>query len=212
MKIVIIGAGLSGLSAAIALRKYVGASGHESLEIKIYEKPYQNEFLPDKREGERQHRLGAGLGLQSNGLRVLHDLDPNLHDMVYNSGFPCTHFKWKTSGNYLLGREYVDVLPISRPLLIDCLARFLLDDTIEYKMVTQVVSENGKRPIIRFEDGSSDETADLVVGADGVGSIVRRGLFGDEEKYRPKYTYVRDTIFNPTTNAKQWNMRSRRSA
>lgn len=185
MKVIVIGAGLSGLSTAIALRKYIDSP---DLEMKVYEKPqFDAGSSNEDKEAQRRSRLGAGLGLQSNGLRALDDLDRDLRHKMYASGFPCDHFKWKTSGDILLGREYVDVLPISRPYLIDCLMECLPSAIVEYKTVTKVVARSNQRPIVQFEDGSPDETADLIVGADGVRSIVRQGLFGDDEKYRPKY-------------------------
>lgn len=189
MKIIIIGAGLSGLSTAIALRRYVKPPNNALLTIKIYEKESQKDDPSEDREKQRLRKLGAGLGLQSNGLKVLEDFDPKLKERVYASGFPCDHFKWKTAGDFLLSREYVDVLPVSRPIIIDCLAESLTaEDMVEYKTVSEVITRAGEKPRIRFKDGSPDETADLVVGADGVGSIVRRGLFSeDEEKYRPQY-------------------------
>lgn len=186
MKIIIIGAGLSGLSTAIALRRYIKDT---PLEIKLYEKESQHDDPSEDREKQRLRKLGAGLGLQSNGLKVLEDLDPKLKERVYASGFPCDHFKWKTAGDVLLSREYVDVLPISRPIIIDCLAESLsTEDTIEYKTVSEVVAREGERPVLRFQDGSPDETADLVIGADGVGSIVRQGLYEDDkDKHKPQY-------------------------
>ncbi|KAH9988584.1 FAD/NAD(P)-binding domain-containing protein [Xylariaceae sp. FL0662B] len=168
MKVVIIGAGLSGLGTAIALRKYVPAGQH--LEINIYDNTN-----PD--DNADQSRLGAGLGLQANGLHVLNDLDHALREKVYAVGFPCKHFTWKTAGDYLLGREYLDLLPISRLLLINCLQETLPKDAVTYKT----------KPLVQFEDGSPDEVADLVVGADGIRSTVRHDLFGDDEKYRPNY-------------------------
>lgn len=184
MKIIIIGAGLSGLGTAIALRKCIKDT---PIDIKIYDKA-EHEDPSEDREQRRLRKLGAGLGLQSNGLNVLNDLDPSLRDKVYASGFPCDHFKWKTSGDALISREYVDVLSISRPLLIDCLLEHLPADIIEYKTVSKVFIREGQKPVIQFEDGSPDETADLLIGADGVGSLVRRTILGDEaEKYKPQY-------------------------
>lgn len=189
MKIIIIGAGLSGLSTAIALRRYVRVEDGNRLTIKIYEKESQRDDPSEDREKQRLRKLGAGLGLQSNGLKVLEDLSPKLKEQVYASGFPCNHFKWKTAGDVLLSREYVDVLSISRPIIIDCLADSLsAEDTIEYKTVSEVIASEGEKPRIKFKDGSPDETADLVIGADGVGSVVRRGLFTEhDEKYKPQY-------------------------
>lgn len=189
MKIIIIGAGLSGLSTAIALRRYIKLKDGKPLNIKIYEKESQRDDPSEDREKQRLRKLGAGLGLQSNGLKVLEDLNPRLRERVYASGFPCDHFKWKTAGGVLLSREYVDVLSISRPIIIDCLAESVSpEDKIEYKTVSEVIASEGQKPIIKFKDGSPDETADLVIGADGVGSVVRRGLFGEhEELYKPQY-------------------------
>ncbi|KAI1477718.1 hypothetical protein F4774DRAFT_189538 [Daldinia eschscholtzii] len=187
MKVIIVGAGLSGLSTAIALRKFIPAS--QPLEVKIYDNinPATGQATEQATLQVRTSRLGAGLGLQGNGLRVLEDLDPALKRRVYAAGFPCSGFTWKTAGNWLLGHEYVDVLPISRPLLINCLYETLPPDSVIHKKVARVVTQQGRKPVVQFEDGSPDETADLVVGADGIRSTVRHDLFGDDEKYRPKY-------------------------
>ncbi|KAL7628536.1 hypothetical protein AAE478_000051 [Parahypoxylon ruwenzoriense] len=189
MKVIIVGAGLGGLSTAIALRKYKPAS--QPLAINIYDNTD-----PEPGQAATEHtgpqvstsRLGAGLGLQAKGLHVLQDLDPALRRRVYATGFPCTHFAWKTAGNWLLGREYADVLPISRPLLINCLQEALPPGSVVYKKVSRVVVQQGKKPVVQFEDGSPDETADLVIGADGIRSTVRQDLFGDDDKYQPQYT------------------------
>lgn len=185
MKIIIIGAGLSGLCTAIALRKYFPGK----VDIKIYDKPdeHSESTTSDDRETNRRRKLGAGLGLQSNGLRVLHDLDPELKEKVFAAGFPCTHFKWKTSGNTLLAREYVDVLPISRPFLIDCLQEALPEGIVEYKTVSHVLVSNQSRPVVHFADGTAEYEADLVIGADGAGSVVRKALFGGDDQYKPQY-------------------------
>lgn len=176
MKIIIIGAGLSGLSTAIALRKYLSSEQATSLEIKIYDKR-----PPDMRN------MGAGISLKANGMGVLRDLDSLLRDKVYNSGFPTTHFTWKTAGDAVLGRQYEDLLPISRPILVKILQEHLPEGAVTYKIVSRVITQQGQRPKVEFEDGSPVEVADLIVGADGVGSRVRRDLLGDSEKYRPKY-------------------------
>ncbi|OTA97860.1 hypothetical protein M434DRAFT_64787 [Hypoxylon sp. CO27-5] len=190
MKVIIVGAGLSGLSTAIALRKFIPAN--QPIEVKIYD----NTDLDNGKSTEQAtpkvstSRLGAGLGLQANGLRVLEDLDPALKQRVFAAGFPCKSFTWKTAGNWLLGREYVDVLPISRPFLINCLQDALPESSVIYKKVTRVVTRQGHRPVVQFEDGSPDETADLVIGADGIRSTIRGNLFGEDEKYRPQYAGI----------------------
>ena len=75
-----------------------------------------------------------------------------------------------------------------RPLLIDCLQQSLPRDAVVYKTVSEVIAHPGRKPVVRFADGSPDESADLVVGADGIRSIVRRDLFGNGEESRPQYS------------------------
>ena len=183
MKIAIIGAGLSGLSTAISLRKYCKDS---HLDITIYERPSRHFDKDETGTRKRQSELGAGISLQSNGLRALENLEPRLRDKVYASGFPCDHFKWKTAGGLLLGKEPVNALPISRPILIDCLMGFVPDSLFVYKTIDHVVAE-GPRPVLVFADDSPDVTVDLVIGADGVGSIVRKAIFPVSEQYKPQY-------------------------
>ena len=178
MKVIIVGGGLAGLSTCVALRKYLPQNPNESEhDIRVYEKytHYRND------------NQGAALGLQGNGLRVLRDLDPDLHDRTYSAGNPCRHFTWMTAGGIRLGRSYLSVLPISRPILLDCLRRSLPDEAVTHKGVSEVVARQGMKPVVRFADGSPDETADLVVGADGVGSPVRHDLFGSDARYHAKY-------------------------
>ncbi|KAF7195957.1 Zeaxanthin epoxidase, chloroplastic [Pseudocercospora fuligena] len=47
---------------------------------------------------------------------------------------------------------------------------------------------SGDRPVVKFEDGRSS-AVDLVVGADGVHSVVKRSIFGEADKsqYAPRF-------------------------
>jgi 2-polyprenyl-6-methoxyphenol hydroxylase-like FAD-dependent oxidoreductase len=62
----------------------------------------------------------------------------------------------------------------------------LPEGVVRYRTVESVVVEEGGKPTIRFGDGG-EETADLIVGADGIRSPLRKALFGDGDEYRPKY-------------------------
>ena len=191
MKIIIIGAGMSGLGTAISLRKYLQPQLGESLEVKVYD---EARLIPagvtdygwHDHSDIRQKSQGAAISLQANAFKVLRDLDPRLADLVHAAGLPCKGFTWKTASDWVLGRECLDAHLISRPLLIECLQRALPEGLVQYRTVSSVVVEEGIKPTIRFSDGG-EETADLIVGADGIRSPLRKALFGQVKEYQPKY-------------------------
>jgi 2-polyprenyl-6-methoxyphenol hydroxylase-like FAD-dependent oxidoreductase len=194
MKIVVIGAGISGLGTAISLRKYLQPQLKEDLEVKVYDEAnVKPAGVPDygwhDHSDIKQKSQGAAISLQANAFKVLRDLDPNLADRVYAAGLPCRGFTWKTASDWVLGHEDLDAHLISRPLLIDCLQHALPDGIVQYRTVSGVTMKKGVKPTIHFGDGG-EETADLVVGADGIRSPLRKALFGQAEEYRPKYLSV----------------------
>lgn len=187
MKVIIVGAGLSGLTTAIALHKYIHLPNNEQLKILIYDRADPKdigEYGWHDHADLRQKNQGAAISLQPNALRVLRDLSAELADAVYHAGFPCTHFTWKTAGDWLLGREYIDLLPISRPKLVECLAGALPEGVeIQYKTISKVQpkADAETRATVSFDDGTTED-ADLIVGADGIRSPVRHCLFGPDSK------------------------------
>jgi 2-polyprenyl-6-methoxyphenol hydroxylase-like FAD-dependent oxidoreductase len=204
MRIIIIGAGISGLSTALALQKYIAPKlpDNEPLEIKIYDEskvqsPGEVEYswrdhsdIRNQHEGGKKKNQGAAISLQSNAFKVLRELDANLADRVHASGLPCKGFTWKSREDWVLGREDLEACLISRPVLIECLMETLLlkGIKVEYKTVREVECKEGRKPVVRFlGDDGKEEVADLVVGADGIRSVVRKSLFGDGEEVRPKY-------------------------
>jgi 2-polyprenyl-6-methoxyphenol hydroxylase-like FAD-dependent oxidoreductase len=194
MKIVIIGAGISGLGTAISLRKYLQPQLGAELQVKVYD---EANFKPagvtdygwHDHSDIKQKSQGAAISLQANAFKVLRDLDPELADRVYAAGLSCRGFTWKTASGWVLGREDLDANLISRPLLIDCLQRALPDGIVQYRTVSSVTMQEGIKPTIRFSDGD-EETADLIVGADGIRSPMRKALFGQAQEYQPKYLSV----------------------
>ncbi|KAF2734229.1 FAD/NAD(P)-binding domain-containing protein [Polyplosphaeria fusca] len=222
MKIVIVGAGITGLATYLHLRKHLPSPLSHS--IHIYE---SHRSLPLQSAETSLHGnldelssstvlVGGGLGISPNGMRVLKDLDPDLYGAVVAQGFRAENFIFKGANGWTLGVQLTSdakarrrvnsenaaeegevCIASSRHGLWECLKRAVEDSggEIRYRKVVQVKridgNSNGQRVKIRSvdEQGSeASEHADLVVGADGVKSVVRTALFGDDEASKPIYT------------------------
>ncbi|KAJ4991267.1 FAD binding domain-containing protein [Stagonosporopsis vannaccii] len=155
--------------------------------------------------------VGGGLGISPNGTRVLRDLSLELHDRVVAQGFPANNFIFKGANNWTLGmhstsdkavRERDDIEEVciasSRHGLWHTLRQYVLEkygqDVVKHGKVTEVFrdkTESGRRVRVDLIDerGQKErEYADLVIGADGVKSVVRKALFGDDDQCNPTYS------------------------
>ncbi|KAF1993507.1 FAD/NAD(P)-binding domain-containing protein [Amniculicola lignicola CBS 123094] len=212
MKIIIIGAGISGLSTYLHLRKHLPS--HHT--ITIYES-HQPSALPSLSTPSPPTPLtvdtlssstalvGGGLGISPNGMRILRDLDPALHDTVCAQGFPAEHFVFKGANGWTLGMQKTSdrnvrgegekeevCISSSRHGLWERLRDTVGEGVVVYKKVMSIERDVGRDVVlVRLLDREGNEEvdeADLVIGADGVKSVVRIALFGDDEKFKPKYT------------------------
>ncbi len=172
MKVVIIGAGIGGLATARGLL----AAGHD---VEVYEQ------AAELRTG------GTGLILWSNGTGIVHDLGVSL------AGLGCVLENVETrfdDGTRLWGVDLTRIadrfgqpnVVIPRGDLVTRLAESLPAGVIRLGMRCSGIEEPGDgAPVIaRFGDGSAVQ-ADLLIGADGLKSVVRRHLVGEEQ---PRYT------------------------
>ncbi|THY75974.1 FAD/NAD(P)-binding domain-containing protein [Aureobasidium pullulans] len=169
LRIAIIGAGITGLTTAIALRKL------PNVDVQIYER------ATELRE------LGQAIALNPNGLRTLEKLglDKILSDELgYRcpSGIPQTLRHWQT--NEVVGQEkhtaHVEekhkMTRFFRPYLQEALLEYLPRDIIHLnKRVVDVQIKGDKGVDGEFADATTIH-ADLLVGADGIHSSVR-GFF-----------------------------------
>lgn len=161
MKVIIVGAGIGGTSAGIALARL----GHE---VVIYDQMRENK------------PVGAALSLWSNGVKVLNwlgvgaevaALGGDMADMVYidgHTGESMCDFSLApvtaTSGQ----KPY----PVARADLQALLMERFGTERIHLGRKMVSIADDGDRVTVTFADGSTD-TGDLMIGADGARSITR---------------------------------------
>ncbi len=187
MRVVIIGSGIAGLSAAIALRK-VG------IDATVYER------APELRE------VGAGISLWANALRALDTI--GVGESVRAAALKMTRSEMRARNGHKvqMGLDAAALekrfgLPelvrmIHRADLVAALAAHLPPGTARYGHECVAVENFDTRPHVRFANGHTDEP-DAVIGADGIHSVVRTAILGPEEPRYSGYTCWRGICPRP---------------
>ena len=128
------------------------------------------------------HLTAGALMLSPNAIRIMEDIE--LYRRVKDQGylFESIAFKdadEKTTGVYYLGHEKLygyQCLRLHRQILLDELKGILqeINTPIVYgKKFSSIISETSESVTFSFEDGTT-ATADMLIGADGIHSTVRR--------------------------------------
>ncbi len=171
MRVVIVGAGIGGLTAAALLHR----RGHD---VQLIEKA--SGF------GE----VGAGLQLSPNGALVLAEL--GLAERLAEIGTTPTRIavrRWADDSLLLsgtLGHAAVErfghpYYNVYRPDLIDILAEAASEVPVRFRTaVDDVRHAPDGSVLVQLGDGE-ELSADVVIGADGIHSVVRRSLFGPQK-------------------------------
>ncbi|GAA2242880.1 NAD(P)/FAD-dependent oxidoreductase [Streptomyces amakusaensis] len=165
---IVVGAGIGGLTTAIALRR-VG------FDVEVYER------APELRAA------GFGLSVMSNATAALATLDIDLRLEKYGRVMETYHVK-DSRGRLIREFPFPEIV---RKLGVPCvcvsradLLTALLDAAADVPITLDAAAEGfevaGDRARVRFADGRSAE-ADLLVGADGFNSALRRQLAGPDE-------------------------------
>jgi 2-polyprenyl-6-methoxyphenol hydroxylase-like FAD-dependent oxidoreductase len=175
MKIIIVGGGVGGVASYLALQKYLySVSG---LSIKIYESHSDPSATTSF--------IGGGLGLAPNGLRAISSFCPVAAERIQATGFPNHAMTFRNSKGVLLGKLAVGKggrygcpqMMLSRAAVHEALLAEVPEGAIEWGKRVCAVIETVEGVEVGFEDGAV-EKADLVIGADGVRSMVREAVVG----------------------------------
>lgn len=174
MRIVVIGGGIGGLSAALQLLK-------AGLDVHVYE------------QAPRITEIGAGIQISPNASRLLHRLGlrPSM-DAVGVRPLAVHQRRWddgRTLQRAPVGREVETTFGapyyhFHRADLATLLADALPPERLHVGHKLVDLTQKNERVTARFENGATVE-ADLLVGADGIHSRVRTLVFGPE---RPRFT------------------------
>jgi 2-polyprenyl-6-methoxyphenol hydroxylase-like FAD-dependent oxidoreductase len=163
-KILVIGGGIGGLTAAIALQR-------KGIDVQVYESA--PELKP----------VGAGIWVPTNAMRVLERL--GLAEAVSRSGVPLDRIEvWDSEDGALLGLDLREVkarygqtiVSVHRAELHRVLADQLAPGTLHLGKRCVRVSQDERSATAHFEDGATANGGALV-GADGIHSVVRKALF-----------------------------------
>lgn len=156
------GGGFAGLTAAIALRQC-------GWDVQLHEK------------GSELRAFGAGIYLWYNGLRVLEGVGA-LEDVLAGSHTPPVYETWLH--NKSVSRETFNGLPwriMTRAHLHDALVKRAKEVGVEIRTGSEAVAADPDGRLT-LQSGEVLE-ADLIVGADGVGSKVRDSVGFEQDRW-----------------------------
>lgn len=180
-RIAVIGGGMGGLTAAIALTRIAG------VQVTVFE------------QAAALGEVGAGVTVAPNAQRVLDALGvleqvrragatPDGHGVYLDAdGTLVTDAAWEDSA-----KQYRNI-GMYRPDLIEVLAGEVAADSIRlgHRLTSLRTEESGVR--ITFENGVS-ELFDAVIGADGIHSAVRRSIVPDPDPVYSGYVVYRGVV------------------
>jgi 2-polyprenyl-6-methoxyphenol hydroxylase-like FAD-dependent oxidoreductase len=172
MRGIVIGAGIGGLSAAVALR-------NAGIESTVYER------MPEL------HEVGSGLTLWVNAMRALQEI--GVANAVEERGAVVEEIENRTSDGKLMSRLPIarvaerhgaPSVSIHRAVLQQTLAEHLSDGSVRLGIECVGFDQDDDGVTVRFADGN-EERADVLLGADGITSTIRGLLF---ERPQPRYS------------------------
>lgn len=180
-RVIIIGGGIGGLCAAISLRKI-------GVDVAVYE------------QAEELRAVGAGLTIWANAIKALRKL--GVADAVVRTGAKIERGELRTASGRVLSRSHQGELEqrfgeptiaIHRAELHDILLDALPSNTVQLGAKCISFEDDDGGVSASFSNGQTDR-AQLLVGADGIHSVVREQLFPKVKLRYSGYTTWRGVV------------------
>ncbi|MEW6130501.1 MAG: FAD-dependent monooxygenase [Acidobacteriota bacterium] len=169
---IIIGGGIGGLCAAIALKR-------KGIDVTVFEKTCELQ------------EVGAGLSLWLNAIKALDKI--GLTQALQALSIPQVSGGVRNSKGALLSSAFNAetnekseplIIVLHRAELLAALLKTLGEENVKLNAQCIGFTQDDKRVKARFADGS-EVVGDFLIGADGINSVVRATLFG---RARPRYS------------------------
>lgn len=190
-KVIIIGGGIGGVTAAIALKQ-------AGLDVTVYER------------AEELREVGSGLPLWTNALRALHVL--GLTGELEKLGVQVSSMRvttWKgdiltdTKNDKHLKTLGTITIVVHRAELLALLLKTLGEDNVRLGMTCTGFSQDASGVTAQFANGQ-EVKGDVLIGADGIHSITRSQLFGLIKPKYVGYTCWRGLAHTSRTGLETW--------
>ncbi len=180
-QVLVIGGGIGGLTAAVALQR-------AGIAVQVHER------APEVRE------VGAGIGLWPNAIVALDRI--GLGEAVRRAGVPLANGIVRSSAGKTIAltslaelerRFGASTIIVHRATLIEILRAALGEEDLRLGRACVGVEQTDAGVTARFADGGT-ASADVIVGADGLHSVVRSALHGEVPPVYAGYTAWRAAV------------------
>jgi salicylate hydroxylase len=167
MNIAIIGGGIGGLATANALLK-------KGFNVQVYER------------AKVLRPIGAGLSLTPNGLNSLNAVQSGIAELLTQAGSPIHTLTLKRSTGETIASKPMEIMQkYGQPILsiqwskLQAVLASTLPPEIIHLQHRCVGFEQQDNSVKIYFKGGKTVQVDLLIGADGINSVVRQGIIGD---------------------------------